>query len=67
MVRPAARARGERGLPQLSMGTTQDFAVAVEEGATIVRIGTSLFAERSPGDFAGKRPARAKLERDGFP
>jgi PLP dependent protein len=32
------------GLPQLSMGTTQDFAVAVEEGATIVRIGTRLYA-----------------------
>jgi PLP dependent protein len=34
----------EHGLSQLSMGTTQDFEVAVEEGATIVRIGTSLFA-----------------------
>lgn len=33
-----------RGLRELSMGTTQDFEVAVEEGATIVRIGTSLFA-----------------------
>ena len=33
-----------RGLAELSMGTTQDFEVAVEEGATIVRIGTSLFA-----------------------
>jgi pyridoxal phosphate enzyme (YggS family) len=32
-----------RGLPRLSMGTTQDFAVAVEEGATIVRIGTRLY------------------------
>jgi pyridoxal phosphate enzyme (YggS family) len=32
-----------RGLPELSMGTTQDFEVAVEEGATIVRIGTRLF------------------------
>jgi PLP dependent protein len=32
-----------RGLPRLSMGTTQDFPVAVEEGATIVRIGTSLY------------------------
>lgn len=31
------------GLPELSMGTTQDFAVAVEEGATIVRIGTRLY------------------------
>jgi pyridoxal phosphate enzyme (YggS family) len=31
-------------LDALSMGTTQDFEVAVEEGATLVRIGTSLFA-----------------------
>ncbi len=34
----------ERGLGELSMGTTQDFTVAVEEGATIVRIGTRLYA-----------------------
>jgi PLP dependent protein len=34
---------GERGLRELSMGTTQDYEVAVEEGATIVRIGTQLF------------------------
>jgi len=34
----------ERGLQRLSMGTTQDFPVAVEEGATIVRIGTRLYA-----------------------
>jgi pyridoxal phosphate enzyme (YggS family) len=33
----------ERGLRHLSMGTTQDFPVAVEEGATIVRIGTRLY------------------------
>jgi pyridoxal phosphate enzyme (YggS family) len=32
-----------RGLPELSMGTTQDYVVAVEEGATIVRIGTRLY------------------------
>ena len=31
------------GLPRLSMGTTQDFAVAVEEGATIVRVGSRLY------------------------
>jgi PLP dependent protein len=31
------------GLVRLSMGTTQDYAVAVEEGATIVRIGTRLY------------------------
>jgi PLP dependent protein len=34
----------ERDLGELSMGTTQDFKVAVEEGATIVRIGTQLYA-----------------------
>jgi PLP dependent protein len=33
----------EHGLEQLSMGTSQDYAVAVEEGATIVRIGTKLY------------------------
>jgi hypothetical protein len=33
----------ERGLEHLSMGTSQDYLVAVEEGATIVRIGTSLY------------------------
>lgn len=32
------------GLSELSMGTTQDFAVAVQEGATIVRIGTRLYS-----------------------
>ena len=36
------------------MGTTQDFAVAVEEGATIVRIGTRLYAiERLARESAG--------------
>jgi pyridoxal phosphate enzyme (YggS family) len=38
-----AELAAERGLPELSMGTTQDFAVAVEEGATIVRVGTKLY------------------------
>jgi pyridoxal phosphate enzyme (YggS family) len=38
-----AQLAGERGLAQLSMGTTQDYAVAAQEGATIVRIGTKLF------------------------
>lgn len=33
----------ERGLSQLSMGTTQDYLAAVQEGATIVRIGTRLY------------------------
>jgi hypothetical protein len=37
-----ARLARERGLAVLSMGTSQDFEVAVEEGATIVRIGTTI-------------------------
>jgi pyridoxal phosphate enzyme (YggS family) len=37
-------------LAQLSMGMTNDFPVAVEEGATLVRVGTAIFGERSrPG------------------
>jgi len=37
----------ERGLEHLSMGTSQDYLVAAEEGATIVRIGTKLYDDRS--------------------
>jgi len=39
---PAARLR------ELSMGMSHDFTVAIEEGATIVRIGTAIFGERPP-------------------
>ena len=34
---------GEHGLERLSMGTSQDLAVAVQEGATIVRAGSVLY------------------------
>ena len=34
------------GLDQLSMGMSDDFEVAVEEGATMVRIGTAIFGPR---------------------
>jgi len=34
-------------LPQLSMGMTQDFPIGIEEGATLVRVGTAIFGERS--------------------
>jgi PLP dependent protein len=34
-------------LPQLSMGMTTDYTIAVEEGATLVRVGTAIFGERS--------------------
>ena len=33
-------------LPELSMGMSDDFEVAIEEGATLVRIGTAIFGER---------------------
>jgi PLP dependent protein len=38
-----AELAGDRGLRHLSMGTSQDYLVAVQEGATIVRLGTTLF------------------------
>ena len=38
-----AELAAEHGLERLSMGTTQDFEVAVEEGATIVRLGGALY------------------------
>jgi pyridoxal phosphate enzyme (YggS family) len=38
-----AELAGERRLRELSMGTSQDYAVAAQEGATIVRLGTSLY------------------------
>lgn len=37
-----AELAGELGLPQLSMGTSQDWPVAVEEGATMIRLGSGL-------------------------
>jgi PLP dependent protein len=44
-LREAAERDGHR-LPELSMGMSGDFAVAVEEGATMIRLGTVLFGER---------------------
>jgi uncharacterized pyridoxal phosphate-containing UPF0001 family protein len=38
-----AQMAADRGLKRLSMGTSQDYAVAAQEGATIVRIGTTLY------------------------
>ncbi len=47
-LRDEARARGLAGpaFTELSMGMSHDFEVAVEEGATLVRVGTALFGER---------------------
>jgi hypothetical protein len=33
----------ERGMMELSMGTSQDYRIAVEEGATLIRIGSVLY------------------------
>ena len=41
--RRLAELAGEHGLAELSMGTSQDWRVAVEEGATLVRVGSTLF------------------------
>ncbi len=40
------RLAGEIGLPALSMGMSDDFEAAIEEGATLVRIGTAIFGSR---------------------
>ncbi len=49
-LRDKLRARGLFGDSggELSMGMTHDFEVAVEEGATILRVGTAIFGERTP-------------------
>jgi hypothetical protein len=45
----SAEAPGCLGRGHLSMGMSHDFEVAIHEGATIVRIGTAIFGERSGG------------------
>jgi PLP dependent protein len=37
---------GEHGLHELSMGTSQDWQVGVEEGATLIRVGSTIFGDR---------------------
>jgi uncharacterized pyridoxal phosphate-containing UPF0001 family protein len=44
--RTVAALAKSHGLKVLSMGTTSDFEVAIEEGATLVRVGTALFGHR---------------------
>jgi pyridoxal phosphate enzyme (YggS family) len=51
-VRPVFRrlreAGNELGLGRFSMGMTDDFEVAIEEGATHIRVGRAIFGERTP-------------------
>jgi len=53
--RALAKLGAQHGLAELSMGMSGDFEVAVEEGATMVRVGTAIF---------GPRPARPARERE---
>jgi len=46
VFRELRRLRDALGLRELSMGMTDDFEVAIEEGATLVRIGRAIFGER---------------------
>ncbi|HKY31625.1 MAG TPA: YggS family pyridoxal phosphate-dependent enzyme [Candidatus Polarisedimenticolia bacterium] len=52
VLRDRLAARGQ-DLPELSMGMSGDFEVAIEEGATMVRVGRALFGERPPGARPG--------------
>ena len=47
-IRDELKSRGvfAGGAGELSMGMTHDFEIAVEEGATMVRVGTAIFGER---------------------
>ena len=36
------------GMDELSMGMSHDYAVAISEGATLVRVGTAIFGSRGP-------------------
>lgn len=45
-LRELAASLAHQGVKELSMGMSQDYAVAVEEGATMVRVGTAIFGAR---------------------
>ncbi|MDD4160445.1 MAG: YggS family pyridoxal phosphate-dependent enzyme [Synergistaceae bacterium] len=49
LIRDELRSLSGLHLPELSMGMSSDFEIAVEEGSTIVRIGSGIFGRRSAG------------------
>ena len=55
VFRELRRLRDALGLREMSMGMTDDFEVAIEEGATMVRIGRAIFGPREP-DWEWTRP-----------
>ena len=56
-IRDRLEDRIGRPLPELSMGMSHDFEVAVEEGATEVRVGTALFGPRTTALTGSAEPA----------
>jgi pyridoxal phosphate enzyme (YggS family) len=54
-LRDALQDEFSLALPQLSMGMSGDFEVAIEEGATYVRVGTALFGRRTAGAWKPER------------
>ncbi len=46
-LRDDLQTRSGVGLPDLSMGMSGDYEVAIEEGATIVRVGSAIFGARA--------------------
>lgn len=67
-LRETSAALRDAGLqvgPDLSMGMSDDFEVAVEEGATIVRVGRALFGERHPHEHRGPADHEHRSRSDG--
>lgn len=54
--------RDRLGLRELSMGMTHDFELAIEEGATMVRVGTAIFGERLVRGRFGEGGTRHDIE-----
>jgi uncharacterized pyridoxal phosphate-containing UPF0001 family protein len=51
-LRDELEKQGGSPLPLLSMGMSHDFEIAIEEGATIVRVGSAIFGDRKPKGIA---------------
>jgi uncharacterized pyridoxal phosphate-containing UPF0001 family protein len=58
--RTLRRLAEQYGLRELSMGMSHDFDVAIEEGATMVRVGTAIFGARPPRDAAHASPSTSR-------
>lgn len=50
------------GLPELSMGMSSDYPIAIEEGATLVRIGTAIFGDRQGKTWKPGADSSASLD-----